>query len=122
MDKEMSKKAIMSMLDTPLDEKLNFNPKFENISMNAADYKNLHKSIDAGTTYMFNDPTAWGYWERDYYPYIIKESYPIYIQERAIDKGKQAFEIIKHLQDKKLMKLETVRDFIEAMDCLLRIL
>lgn len=69
-----------------------------------------------------NCMTGWSFWEREYYPKVIRDSYPIYIQERAQDKGKQAFEIIKALQDKKLMKLETVADFIEAMDTLIKTL
>ncbi len=66
--------------------------------------------------------TGWGWWKCEYYPKVIRESYPVYIQERAQDKGKQAFEIIKALQDKKLMRLETVADFIEAMDTLIKTL
>lgn len=66
--------------------------------------------------------TAWNYWQDNYYPYIIRDSYPVYIRERAEDKGKQAFEIIKALQDKKLVKLDKVSDFIEAMDILIKIL
>lgn len=66
--------------------------------------------------------SAWGYWQDFYYPQVIRESYPIYIRERAEDKGKQAFEIIKQLQDKKLIKLDKVSDFIEAMDTLIKIL
>lgn len=66
--------------------------------------------------------SCWDYWQNHHYPYIIKESYPVYIQERAQDKGKQAFEIIKSLQDKKLLNLEKVKDFIDAMDLLIKIL
>ncbi len=65
---------------------------------------------------------AWDFWERDYYPNVIRESYPVYIQERAIDKGKQAFEIIKTLKDKKFLKLDTVGDFIDCMDTLIKTL
>lgn len=66
--------------------------------------------------------TGWNYWQNYYYPYVIKESYPVYIQERAQDKGKQAFEIIKMLKDKKIIKLEKVEDFVNAMDELIKIL
>lgn len=66
--------------------------------------------------------TVWDYWQDLYYPQVIRTSYPVYIQERAQDKGKQAFEIIKMLQDKKLIKLDKVSDFVEAMDCLIKIL
>ena len=66
--------------------------------------------------------SGWDYWTGNYYPNVITHSYPVYYQERAKDSGKQAFEIIKALQDKKLMTLKTVGDFIEAMDTLIKIL
>lgn len=66
--------------------------------------------------------TCWNYWERTYYPIVIKESYPVYLQERAMDKGAKAYEIVKHLLDKKIIKLEKVADFVEAMDVLIKIL
>ena len=66
--------------------------------------------------------TLWNYWQNQYYPYVIRESYPVYIQERAMDKGKQAFEILKALMDKDLVKIDKVKDFIEAMDTLLKTL
>lgn len=66
--------------------------------------------------------TPWGFWQDQYYPQVIRESYPIYVRERAEDNGKKAFEIIKMLQDKKIVKFEKVSDFIEAMDCLIKVL
>lgn len=66
--------------------------------------------------------TCWHYWQDYYYPNQIIHSYPVYIQDRSKDLGKQAFEIIKALQDKKLIKLDKVADFIEAMDTLIKIL
>lgn len=72
----------------------------------------------AGTETM----SCWHYWQDYYYPQTIVPSYPVYLQDRAKDSGKQAFEIIKALQDKKLIKLEKVSDFIEAMDTLIKIL
>jgi hypothetical protein len=71
--------------------------------------------ISAGTT-------LWNYWQNQYYPYVILESYPIYIQEKAIDKGKLAFELLKALMDKGLVKVDKVKDFIEAMDTILKTL
>lgn len=85
----------------------------DNAVLNNANYAGI---TTAGTL------TGWGYWQDYYYPSVIRESYPVYVQERAQDKGKQAFEIIKALQDKKLMKLEKVSDFIEAMDTLIKTL
>ena len=95
----MDKNEVMAMCNSSLDSNLN-----------------ITNQLGIG------DYTAWNWWTEHYYPSIIRESYPVYIQDRAQDKGKQAFEIIKHLQDKKLMKLDTVRDFIEAMDTLLKVL
>lgn len=66
--------------------------------------------------------SCWSYWQDWYYPNTIINSYPVYIREQAQDNGKKAFEILKHLQDKKLMKIEKVADFIEAMDVLIKIL
>jgi len=66
--------------------------------------------------------TCWDYWQNCYYPQVIYPSYPVYVQERAIDKGQKAFEIIKMMNDKKLVNLKTVKDFIEIMDCLIKIL
>lgn len=66
--------------------------------------------------------TLWGYWQNQYYPYVIRESYPIYIQEKAMDKGKHAFELLKALMDKGLVKVDKVKDFIEAMDTILKTL
>ena len=66
--------------------------------------------------------TCWGWWHEEYYPRVIRESYPVYISERAKDKGKQAYEIIKMLKDKRIIKLDKVSDFIDAMDALIKIL
>lgn len=65
--------------------------------------------------------SCWEYWQNWHYPQII-QSYPVYIQERARDKGKQAYEIIKILTDKKLVKMDKVKDFIDLMDELIKIL
>ena len=66
--------------------------------------------------------SGWGFYQDYYYPYVIKESYPVYLQERARDKGKHAFEIIKVLKDKKLVNLSKVENFIDLMDELIKIL
>lgn len=66
--------------------------------------------------------TCYDWWQNWYYPYIIKESYPVYIQERAKDKGKQAYEIIKQLKDKKLIEIKSVKQFMEIMDELIKVL
>lgn len=65
---------------------------------------------------------CWDYWTTQYYPQVIHTSYPVYLQEKAKDKGKQAFEIIKILKDKKLVQLSKVGDFINLMDELIKIL
>ena len=66
--------------------------------------------------------SCWAYWQNCYYPQVIYPSYPVYIRERALDKGKKAYEIIKILRDKKIVKLEKVSDFINIMDELIKIL
>ena len=65
--------------------------------------------------------SCWDYWHHYYYP-LYHESYPVYISDRARDKGKEAFEIIKMLKDSRFLKLETVGDFIDLMDKLIKIL
>ena len=91
-----------------------------NIIGGSTQYTNI-----AGTTYYnYNEPsnTLWGYWQGTYYPQVIRESYPMYIQEKAMDKGKHAFELLKALMDKNLLKIEKVSDFIDAMDTILKTL
>lgn len=80
---------------------------------------------NSGTnTVYIPDPstTLWGFWLGTYYPQVIRKSYPVYIQEKAMDKGKQAFELLKALMDKGLVKVDKVKDFIEAMDTILKTL
>lgn len=69
-----------------------------------------------------NTISAWHYWTDFYYPQIIHPSYPVYVQEKAKDNGKKAFEIIKILKDKKLVKLDKVSDFVDLMDELIKII
>ena len=105
----MDKEKVMRKLNCQLDNNLNFN------SM----------SFDTTTTpntFTDTDYSCWDYYQREYYPTIIKESYPVYLQERAKDKGKQAFEIIKILKDKKLVQMKKVEDFIDLMGELIKIL
>lgn len=66
--------------------------------------------------------SCWDYWRDYHYPQTIVTSYPVYIQERAKDKGKQAYEIIKVLKDKKLVDIKSVGKFIDLMDELIKIL
>src|SRR4051812_25849332 len=71
-------------------------------------------SIQTGATNaLYHDTSGtslWGYWQNYYYPQVIRESYPVYIQEKAMDKGKQAFELLKALMDKNLVKVDKVKD------------
>ena len=91
-----------------------------NCELNNLTLANSYQGTSGGQTTQYT--TAWDYWQGYYYPSVILPSYPVYIQDRAKDSGKQAFEIIKALQDKKLIKLDKVKDFIEAMDVLIKIL
>ena len=72
-------------------------------------------------TYSDYSHSVWGFWEGYYYPQVIRKSYPVYIQERTLDRGKKAFEIIKILKDKRFINLEKVGDFIDLMDELIKI-
>lgn len=88
----------------------------------------LNCSVDSNSLQIDGNTTSnvyqscWDYWQNCYYPYVIQPSYPVYIQERSLDRGKKAFEIIKILKDKKLIKVEKVSDFIDLMDSLIQIL
>ena len=104
----MDKNQTMSMMNCQVDDNLNFNSS-SNYGITTTDS-------------LGNNYSCWDYWHQNYYPYVIRDSYPVYIRERAEDKGKQAFEIIKMLKDKRFIKLETVADFIDAMDALIKIL
>lgn len=101
-----------AVLDAPMDNQLNVSYQVPSNS----NWDSQH--IDHGVF----KTTAWHYWQDWYYPNVIRESYPIYIRERSEDKGKQAFEIIKVLKDKKLVNLNKVGDFIDLMDELIKIL
>jgi len=92
-----------------------------NNEVKAAMNYSVGDNLSVQTTSGLNNLTCWGYWQDGYYPTVIRQTYPVYLQERAEDKGQKAFEIIKHLQDKKLIKLDKVSDFIEAMDILIKI-
>ena len=112
----MNKQEVMSMMDNKIDS--------ESLSLKV---NSTGENSTGEVNSIYDNPanknlSCWDYWQERYYPQIIRESYPIYIGERAKDNGKQAFEIIKALMDKKLLKLDTVRDFIEAMDLLINTL
>ena len=103
-----------------LDDNLNFQTtgvNFMNTNTGSFFTTDGNPSQDGNTTQTLS---CWGYWRDYYYPQYY--SYPVYIQERAKDKGKQAFEIIKMLKDKRFLKLETVGEFIDVMDELIKIL
>ena len=108
---------------------INFvNANLDDIDFDSSSMKcTLTTAGDFGGNYTVGDTlpdacTGWHYWSEYYYPRVIKESYPVYIQERAQDKGKQAYEIVKMLIDKKIIELKTAKDFVGAMDELIKIL
>lgn len=102
-------KDTQNMMYCHVNDNLSFTPNVTNTTSSTSSAASPTLSI-------------WSYWQDYYYPRVIRESYPVYIQERAVDKGKQAFEIIKMLKDKKFIKLDTVGNFIDAMDALIKIL
>jgi hypothetical protein len=110
-----NKNEVLGALNTSLDSNLNLQA-----TSGTANY--VVGATSLLNTGVSNTLSGWGWWTNEYYPYIIKESYPVYMQERAKDTGKQAFEIIKALQDRKLIKLDKVSDFVTAMDLLIKIL
>ena len=68
------------------------------------------------------DISCWHWWQNYYYPYVVIPSYPVYIKEKSYDKGEKAYQIIKTLRDKKILNVETVKDFVKAMDELIKLL
>lgn len=96
-----------------IDDNLNFSSQYES---NTIGTPSVVTSGEVGNM------TGWGFWQNYYYPQVIKEGYPVYIQEQAKEKGKHAFEIVKVLKDKKLIKLDKVSDLIDLMDELIKIL
>lgn len=74
--------------------------------------------------------TTWGYQDSisgnilwvnpsNYYYEWYPLPYPSYI---TIDKTKQAFEIVKLLKEKKLAKITTVKQFVELVDEIVKVL
>ena len=112
---DLNKTQVMLLQDYKIgdDFKINADSNNSNITgINSDVMKGLYQS----------DFGCWDYWRDHYYPTIIHHDYPVYIQERAKDKGKEAFEIIKMLKDSRFLKLDTVGDFIDLMDKLIKIL
>jgi len=92
-----------------------------NVTDSSGDILNVQYSQN-GTSGGNTNLSCWDFYQNYYYPQVILPSYPVYIKERAEDKGKQAFEIIKMLNDKGKLKLNTVKDFIDTMDLLINVL
>mgnify|MGYP001611021086 CR=1 FL=1 len=115
----MENNKVKAMMSMKIDDDLN-------LINNLNDHANSLKLMTTQTSWHSDQSqktlSCWGYWRDHYYPEIMQHSYPVYIQERAQDKGRQAFEIIKMLKDKKFIKLELVGDFIDVMDELIKIL
>lgn len=117
---------MMNTLNCSVDDNLNISDS----NMDSAGTINFLQTLpdtgdiaDLGNHATYTDNcTCWHYYQDYYYPIVIRESYPVYLQERAKDKAKQAFEIIKILKDKKLVQLKTVGNFIDLMDELIKIL
>ena len=106
----MDKNEVQQMMNCSLNDNLSFD-------CSAMIYTSSSQLVTASQPY-----GCWDFWQNLYYPQIIYREYPVYIRERAQDKAKQAYEIIKILKDKKLAKIEKVSDFIDLMDELIKIL
>lgn len=115
-----NKKEVMSILNNAINESLTFSTTNTNDLNNDANvFTASNLDTASGST---GTMSCWDYYQRWYYPEVIRESYPIYVRERAEDKGKKAFEVIKLLNDKKFVNLKTVKDFIDLMDVLIEVL
>jgi len=66
-------------------------------------------TADSGTMY------CWDWWRTYYYP-VYYESF------RYEDKGKKAIEIVKIFMDTKVIKVSTVKQFVDLLDKILKIL
>ena len=124
---KLNKQQKMSMKVLSVDDSLNIKNLEEAISNKSGDFTSgeiggYSPDKTAEANLLKQDLSCWGYWQDHYYPQVIRESYPIYIRNEAEDKGRKAFEIIKMMKDKKIIKLDTVADFIEAMDALIKII
>src|SRR4051794_34510196 len=101
----LNKTQVLSMMNANLDSGMTFTARTlpdesaAATSNTSANVTSRSYGIGSGT----NTLSCWHYWQDHYYPTVIRESYPVYIEQRAKDKGKQAFEIIKVLKDKKLV-------------------
>jgi len=111
----MNKKEVMSILD----KSVNASSLTINMVANTTDSGTTCGGYDS--TNVLGEQSCWDYWQNYYHPYIYP-SYPVYIQDRAKDKGKESFEIIKGLMDKKFIKLNTVKEFIDLMNFFIKIL
>lgn len=108
----MNSEQVMSLKAQNVDSNLNFVEAVNDLF-----------NTTGTTTFEWKPPrTCWDYWQDWYYPYIVRKSYPVYIRERSYDNGKKAYEIVKILTDKKLVKIDKVKDFIDIMDELIKIL
>ena len=76
----MDKNQVLAMSSMKLDDNLNF--------ITNASVSNF--GFPTSTT---DNVSCWHYWQDYYYPQVIHPSYPVYIRERAEDKGKAAFEM-----------------------------
>ena len=116
---EMVKDEIKSFTLQPDSFTISFKGSTESYYLDSDTYDGV--SMGSGTSNIQNI-SVWHFWEDYYFPYVIKKDYPIWIQERAIDKGKKAYEIIKTLRDKKLITVRTVKQFTDLMDELIKVL
>ena len=109
----METNKVKAMLSQKLDDNMNFAVNRTNSTWIGDNVNSVNNDYSM---------TGWSYWTDHYYPQVIRETYPVYFKEQAKDKGKQAFEIIKMMKDKRFVKLETVGEFIDLMDELIKII
>lgn len=101
-------------------EVMAFNQVTDNTTLNSNSWtfsSQVNNTIDNAAAIASCVP-AYDWWHYNYYPqpwYL----YPTYTVE---DKGKQAFELVKKLQEIKLIKLTTAKQFADTMDAVLKVL
>lgn len=125
---ENNKEFALSMLNCSVDNNLNFSASNVGADYTLTKANDFDNTVTAGGTSgdslknTQDTLSCWSWWQDYYYPSVITTVYPVYVQERALDKGKKAYEIIKMLKDKKLLEITSVKKFMEMMDALINIL
>jgi len=81
---------------------------------------NCGSTTTSGDTHTYPYPDyCWDWWREYYYPTYYPVYYPQTIHE---DKGKKAIEVVKALMETKTIQVKTIKQFVELLDKLMKIL